>query len=80
MLFICIECLLGYFGVSCREECKGYCINNELCNYVIGMCLNGCKDGFIGIFCNNCKIFVKLIFCMIVNFDKEKKLRGINNY
>lgn len=80
MLLICTECSPGYFGVSCREECKGHCINNEPCNHVTGMCLNGCKDGFIGTLCNNCKTLVKSILCMIANSDKEKKSRGKNNY
>lgn len=37
-----LECLLGYFGVDCRESCSGYCINDELCNYISGYCFSGC--------------------------------------
>lgn len=42
MLFFYLECLIGYFGMNCSENCSGYCVNNELCDYVIGVCFNGC--------------------------------------
>lgn len=29
--------------------------NNVLCNHVGGECTGGCKDGYIGTYCNNCK-------------------------
>lgn len=40
--FFKIGCLLGYYGLDCKDNCSGYCINNELCDYVSGVCLSGC--------------------------------------
>lgn len=51
-----IGCLLGYYGLDCKDNCSGYCINNELCDYINGVCLSGCKDGYIGVCCINSKI------------------------
>lgn len=45
---IFIECLFGYFGMGCREKCSSYCKNNIVCNYVSGICLNGCGNGYMG--------------------------------
>lgn len=40
--FFCIECFVNYFGMDCNECCSGYCMNNELCDYVCGECINSC--------------------------------------
>lgn len=37
-----LECVWGYFGMDCREFCGGYCESNELCDYVSGVCFDGC--------------------------------------
>lgn len=41
-IYFYVECLFGYFGMECRKCCSGKCENNELCDYVIGVCLIGC--------------------------------------
>lgn len=37
-----LVCLYGYYGEGCRYSCGGYCIRDELCDYVNGLCFNGC--------------------------------------
>lgn len=51
-IYLLIECMKGSFGVNCSEECVGYCRDNNLCNYVIGLCDNGCVFGWIGYMCD----------------------------
>lgn len=48
-------CPFGTFGSECRERCSGHCIN-KTCDHVLGVCPGGCQDGYVGTFCNNCKI------------------------
>uniref|UniRef100_K1QG44 Scavenger receptor class F member 2 n=1 Tax=Magallana gigas TaxID=29159 RepID=K1QG44_MAGGI len=48
------ECPYGNFGMDCKELCAGHCLNNETCDHVSGLCLNGCHDGYIGKYCNIC--------------------------
>lgn len=52
-----VECPFGHFGRACKEICNEHCLqeNNTLCDHVGGKCLNGCEDGYIGTYCNNCK-------------------------
>lgn len=47
------ECIAGYYGSGCRNLCNGYCINDEACNHIIGICVAGCREGYIGRYCNN---------------------------
>lgn len=67
-IFFFVECLFGYFGVGCMGNCSGNCINNIWCDYIIGECLDGCMDGYIGKRCENCKwnvicyIYLKVCF------------------
>lgn len=48
-------CPPGQFGIGCREGCSGHCINNEPCDHISGVCSTGCRDGFVGSYCTNCK-------------------------
>lgn len=50
-LFWILECDLNMFGKNCRSNC-GYCVNNEMCNYIDGKCINGCVNGFYWLKCN----------------------------
>lgn len=51
--------------MGCREKCSGHCKNEEPCDYVTGVCFNGCKDGFSGRLCNNCKTLLQSFKCML---------------
>lgn len=64
-----IECLYGFFGINCSEICNDNCKNNIICVFISGVCFNGCEDGYIGIYCNKCKIyfFYVLIFFILIN-------------
>lgn len=46
---------MGMYGVNCVEKC-GICKNNEICDIVNGMCLNGCVVGYNGIVCKDGKL------------------------
>ncbi|WAR16870.1 hypothetical protein MAR_031464 [Mya arenaria] len=43
------------YGKQCENICAEYCTlildNKTLCSEQTGMCLNGCKTGYIGAFC-----------------------------
>lgn len=39
--FVCLECIVGYYGEECGSIC-GYCLDNIICDYVIGLCNEGC--------------------------------------
>lgn len=47
------ECLPGSFGLNCLATCIGYC--RDPCNYISGICDNGCLDGWLGQHCNQSK-------------------------
>lgn len=44
-------CSNGTFGNDCTELC-GHCKNYTYCHHINGSCLDGCKPGYIGDFCN----------------------------
>lgn len=48
--FCYVECLFGLFGINCFGKCKGFC--RDLCNYISGICDNGCLDGWLGLYCD----------------------------
>lgn len=54
-IYVNTECRPGYYGNGCGNLCNGYCMNNEICSHVDGICAAGCQDGYIGKYCNNCK-------------------------
>lgn len=41
--------------MACSTGCIGHCSGNKLCDHVSGMCPEGCQDGFLGRYCNECK-------------------------
>ena len=49
-------CPPGHYGLDCKDNCSGHCINNEPCDHVSGVCPSGCQDGYTGARCNNSKI------------------------
>lgn len=56
--FFFVECSFGLFGDKCKSNCSKYCYNNDLCDYISGVCLKGCMDGYIGVCCDNCKMYI----------------------
>ncbi|XP_065938298.1 uncharacterized protein [Magallana gigas] len=48
---LCKGCIPGMYGVHCEKNCSRYCrfIN---CDRKTGACFDGCKNGYIGSFCN----------------------------
>lgn len=44
------------YGLSCEIKC-GYCYNEESCDKVNGVCVNGCVFGWIGNICNKSILF-----------------------
>lgn len=45
----CIVCFKGLYGINCIEKCSGLCLES-MCD-MIGVCFDGCMDGFIGVMC-----------------------------
>ena len=48
-------CPPGTFGFDCLNKCNTYCTGNELCNYMTGICDEGCKVGWDGPLCTTGK-------------------------
>lgn len=48
-------CPPGSFGFDCLSKCNTYCTGNELCNYITGICDEGCKEGWDGPLCTTGK-------------------------
>lgn len=64
------ECLDGFFGSECLKKC-GFCMNVSYCHHINGSCLNGCSNGYKGVYCNEGKLNVKIpvsffLHCKIV--------------
>lgn len=54
------ECVRGQFGKDCIHIC-GNCLNETPCNFVNGVCAEGCAPGWKGDYCNESKHY-KLVF------------------
>ncbi|XP_065938287.1 protein draper-like [Magallana gigas] len=48
---LCKGCILGMYGLHCEKNCSRYCRFVD-CDRKTGTCLDGCKSGYIGSFCN----------------------------
>lgn len=46
-------CLIGYYGYDCEYKCSVFCRGNILCNYIMGVCNEGCKEGWNGFLCGD---------------------------
>lgn len=42
------------WGLNCLKVC-GFCKDYEKCNYITGICENGCREGVSGELCNGKK-------------------------
>uniref|UniRef100_K1R1V0 Tyrosine-protein kinase receptor Tie-1 n=1 Tax=Magallana gigas TaxID=29159 RepID=K1R1V0_MAGGI len=47
----CKGCIIGMYGINCENNCSLYCAYGD-CDRTTGTCLDGCKSGYIGRFCN----------------------------
>ena len=59
-----LECDAGFYGSHCNNEC--HCLDNEICDQVIGQCPNKCDLGWKGISCNRCKKKFSLLQCQLL--------------
>ncbi|CAG5124779.1 unnamed protein product, partial [Candidula unifasciata] len=49
-------CAAGTFGHGCSSSCSKNCessANKSMCNPETGVCVQGCKSGFAGQYCEN---------------------------
>ena len=51
--FVDLECLIGYFGDDCKNECSQNCLHSAICDRVDGICLGGCQNGYKGKQCKD---------------------------
>lgn len=67
------ECNDGYFGPNCIESCKTTC---KSCNKMSGICNNGCKPGWRGIYCQEGDLmyFRSQFFCSEQAIDSDSFL------
>ena len=49
---ITTECLAGWYGLDCKQQCSKNCRENTVCDYKTGHCDSGCVYGSHGQFCN----------------------------
>lgn len=61
IFLINIECKVGFYGLNCIVLCSEYCKNN-MCDWILGICLEGCMNGYIGDYCNESKWKFVLLF------------------
>lgn len=54
--FVLAGCILGMYGLHCEKNCSRYCAYDD-CDRKTGTCLDGCKSGYIGSFCNQSKSY-----------------------
>lgn len=52
-----LACPLNTYGDQCLSKC-GHCVGNITCNPEDGVCLEGCRDGYIGNKCNQIEKFI----------------------
>lgn len=45
------ECINGWYGVNCSQQCSGHCKNGTTCSHVTGQCDKGCDNGWAGSLC-----------------------------
>lgn len=45
------ECVNGWYGNNCSQQCVGHCRDNTACNHVTGQCEKGCTPGWTGLLC-----------------------------
>lgn len=59
------------YGLNCVFDC-GYCKNGELCFIDMGVCIDGCEDGWIGGFCVIGYVYIFIwLYCLINKMDNK---------
>ena len=54
------ECVVGFFGDNCVENCSKMCGDPGVCDKVTGHCNGSCLAGWEGVMCQNGKCVRKL--------------------
>lgn len=54
--YISAACPSGRFGLDCINRCDTYCSGSKSCDPVIGICSEGCKQGYSGLMCGLGKV------------------------
>lgn len=49
---IIVECMIGYYGKDCLNQCSIICNVIIGCDKILGCCDGGCKLGWIGNICD----------------------------
>jgi hypothetical protein len=49
-----VACVDGTYGHNCKQNCSDNCHNN-MCNVVSGLCVSGCRKGWMGPYCQQRK-------------------------
>lgn len=73
-------CPSGSFGLGCSYKCNAYCMGNESCDPVTGICYNGCKEGWSGLKCGVGKSILVSVRPLKSIFIIEKKMNGVFIY
>lgn len=73
MNFYISECENNAYGAGCLEKC-GKCLGGEKCNFVNGICSNGCEAGYYNFSCTAGIIAKKLY-----KYDKSRKTAYFSN-
>ena len=52
--YLIVACVDGTYGQECIHKCSDNC-DNDTCNVVSGLCVSGCRKGWLGPFCQQRK-------------------------
>lgn len=75
-VWIFLVCLFRFFGFNCLFICSNYCEGNGICNYVIGICNEGCKEGLNGCLCGKGKLYYvnEIVYVYLVRNCKSNMI------
>ncbi|XP_062587740.1 receptor-type tyrosine-protein phosphatase epsilon-like isoform X2 [Saccostrea cucullata] len=40
-------CMPGYYGMECKTNCTGHCLDGASCHHISGKCEHGCEEGWM---------------------------------
>jgi hypothetical protein len=64
-----VACVDGMYGQNCAQNCSNNCYNNT-CHVVSGLCVYGCRKGWMGPYCQERKF---------TGFIIEKDFHSVNS-